>query len=413
MMNQAGKKLWLLVSIALILVVCVAQAIILITTPDSTTSLRPGGLIRGVDGVSVSAPKGALEQEIEIYFERVQDPREELPFPKYLEDVKVIGDFYEITASEEYWSDEKELLFGLSVPEDVFPNKLAMDTLSPPWTVISADEYDNLSLRWNFICGAYDSELNLFGILLPYFGHSPQVFVLVKWEDCSSKENDEDLTIQDYHGEAYEFDLSKYTSRVIHIALDPGEDHYEAVVSVEHRDSDGSWSSPWFTAANYKFYNDVCRDINYCRIEHRENTPHVVRVYDDAESLYLLVSNISSEASFRVTVDTNVIQPPKTLTIESSGLPEAIVTAWVTKEDGSIANFPQPTDYVIHGIRDSTYVPLNAYDYSPSPEFGDPDTGQRIEFSHWSGAVESNNSEIIFSMEGDKTVTADYWLELF
>ncbi len=93
-MNQAGKKLWLLVGIALILAVCVALAIILITTPDSTTSLRPGGLIRGVDGVSVSAPKGALEQEIEIYFERVQDPREEVPFPKYLKEVKVIGDFY-------------------------------------------------------------------------------------------------------------------------------------------------------------------------------------------------------------------------------------------------------------------------------------------------------------------------------
>jgi len=74
-----------------------------------------------------------------------------------------------------------------------------MVTLSQPWAVISADEYDDLSLRWNFIRGAYDSELNLFGILLPYVSHSPQVFVLVNWEECSSKENDEDLTIQDYH----------------------------------------------------------------------------------------------------------------------------------------------------------------------------------------------------------------------
>jgi len=187
-MNRTSKKLWLKIGLALVLVFGVALAIILITIPDSTTSLKPGGLITGVDGVSISAPQGALEHRIDIFIDPAEDPRLEVPFPSFLEGLGVVGNFYEITASEEYWSDEMDLIIGLPVPEGVSPDNLAMVTLSPPWAIIGADAYADPSLRWDFLFGEYDPENDLLLETLPYAGLSSQVFALIEWEDPMCEE---------------------------------------------------------------------------------------------------------------------------------------------------------------------------------------------------------------------------------
>jgi hypothetical protein len=193
MKNSSKKLLWIIAG--LILVFIAVLAIVFITAADPTVSPQTGGLIRGVDGVTVAAPLGALDHKINIYIERAEDPRAEIPFPGFLEDVKVVGHFYEVTASEEYISEDSDvLLLGLPLPEGVTPENLAVVTLSPPWALITGD--DDPSLRWDLLFGAYDANSSLFGVVLPYVGGSPQIFALVEREAYSSEQDNQSAAVR-------------------------------------------------------------------------------------------------------------------------------------------------------------------------------------------------------------------------
>lgn len=131
-------------------------------------SLEPGSTISGVDGVTIGAPEGALNETIEVFIEKVDDPRAEVPFPEYLAHVDVVGNFYGISAGWNFSaSDENCLLLGLPVPTGIPTDDLAVLVLVPPDSVFT-DEPDNpASLRWITLSGTYDAQSGLFGIQLP------------------------------------------------------------------------------------------------------------------------------------------------------------------------------------------------------------------------------------------------------
>jgi hypothetical protein len=143
-------------------------------------TLEPGGLVTGVDGVTVGAPEGALDQPIEILIEEVDDPRAEVPFAEYLAGAEVVGDFYAISAEQDFsTSTEDYLILGLPVAENVSTDELALVCLVPPGCIMMDEPDDDPSLRWSCLQGLYDSESELFGTLLPSVLTEPQVFALI------------------------------------------------------------------------------------------------------------------------------------------------------------------------------------------------------------------------------------------
>ncbi len=145
------------------------------------TTLQPGGIFFGEDGVALAAPEGALEEGIEIFVEKIDDPRSNVSFPGYLERSTVVGNFYQITASDDVKTPKLNfLLLGLPVPEGVSPENLAIASLSPPNMIIDDRPEEIPFERWGFLHGVYDPESGLFGTLLPFVGTEPQVFVLIE-----------------------------------------------------------------------------------------------------------------------------------------------------------------------------------------------------------------------------------------
>lgn len=142
-------------------------------------NLEPGGIVTGVDGVSVGAPEGALDQEIGIFIKKVDDPIREVPFPEYLMDVEVVGDFYAISAEQDFSTPDGDyLLLGLPVPEGISTDDLAFVVLVPPDSIIMYKPGDYPLLRWIPLSGVWDPESGLFGTLMPSVLTRPQVFAL-------------------------------------------------------------------------------------------------------------------------------------------------------------------------------------------------------------------------------------------
>jgi len=147
-------------------------------TGEEPLNLEPGGIVSGVDGVSVGAPEGALNQTIEIFIEKVDDPSKEVPFPEYLADAEVVGDFYAINARQDFSTPDDYLLLGLPVPEGISTDDLAFAVLVPPDSIMDEPD-DSPSLRWIPLSGVYDPESGLFATLLPSVLTEFQVFGLV------------------------------------------------------------------------------------------------------------------------------------------------------------------------------------------------------------------------------------------
>jgi len=141
--------------------------------------LEPGGLVTGVDGVTVGAPEGVLEQAIEIYIEKMDDPRGEVPFPEYMEDMEIVGDFYEISAGQNFTTSAGDyLLLGLPVPEGVSTNDLIFVSLVPPDGIIRGWPDDDPSQRWGPLQGVYDPGSGLLCTLLPSVSAGSDLFGL-------------------------------------------------------------------------------------------------------------------------------------------------------------------------------------------------------------------------------------------
>lgn len=142
--------------------------------------LEPGELVTGVDGVTIGAPEGVLDQAIEIFIEKVDDPREEVPFPENMEDMEVVGDFYEISAGQDFSASTGDyLLLGLPVPEEVSTDDLMFVSLVPPDGVVQDWLSDDPSIRWTLLQGVYDPGSGLFGTLLPSVSAGSDIFALL------------------------------------------------------------------------------------------------------------------------------------------------------------------------------------------------------------------------------------------
>ena len=156
-------------------------------------TLQPEGTVTAIDGVLVGAPSDALDDDIDILVERVDDPRPDPPFPAYLENARVVGEFYAVSASRHYRTPSGNyLLIGLPVPADVSTDDLALVLLTPPDSVIMDEEHDDPSYRWSPLRGAFDADSGVFGTLLPTVGPRPQVFALVEGVGYEPVEDTED-----------------------------------------------------------------------------------------------------------------------------------------------------------------------------------------------------------------------------
>lgn len=155
------------------------------------TVIEPGGVIEGVDGVTVGAPTGAITQDLHLAIERRTDPRPDVPFPKAFDGAEPVGPFYSLrAATDTLIGEDSFLLLGLPVPEDAVIEDLVIAGLSPPGSVIMFDDYedDDPSMRWELLQGVYDEEAGLFGTILPFVGSEEQVYGLVSLRHAASEE---------------------------------------------------------------------------------------------------------------------------------------------------------------------------------------------------------------------------------
>lgn len=190
--SRRQVTVWFVVSLVLILLVA-GCTLFPHKDKDPANLLRPGEVLEGIDGVSVGAPDGALEDEIEVFIQKEDDPTDDVPLPEFLEGVEILGSFYSVGSSKNFFTPEGNyLILGLPVPEGESPDDLAFLILSPPGSVITVyPEDDDPSIRWNPVRGAFDPESGLFGTILPFIGTEPEIFVLARgvgYEDVEVEE---------------------------------------------------------------------------------------------------------------------------------------------------------------------------------------------------------------------------------
>ena len=153
--------------------------IIFTTAAQDFQTLEPGGIIVGVDSVHFGAPEGAIEEGIEISIEQVIDPTVEIQFPDYLNDINVVSNFYELTASEDIdIAPEHPLILGIPVPEGLSTENLAIGILVPSNTIWLHGE-EEPSMRWRTVRGQYDEESGLFGTTVTFTGVEPHTYFLI------------------------------------------------------------------------------------------------------------------------------------------------------------------------------------------------------------------------------------------
>lgn len=151
----------------------------IITLP--ITSLQPGHVFVGEDGVSLAAPNGVIEEAIVVNINKVQDPRAEIEFPEYLGKTEVIGDFYQLTSEKDIITSVGDyLLLGLPVPEGENVEDLAVVVLSPLESIVMKEPVTDQSIRWEIVSGFYDQASGLFGTLVPFIGVEQHIFALVR-----------------------------------------------------------------------------------------------------------------------------------------------------------------------------------------------------------------------------------------
>ncbi len=81
--------------------------------PPETLTLVPGGKVVGIDGVSVEAPEGALDEPLEVTIKRVEESMLEVPLP---EGRPLFSNLYSITINKEYISSKGDTSFKIYLP---------------------------------------------------------------------------------------------------------------------------------------------------------------------------------------------------------------------------------------------------------------------------------------------------------
>lgn len=146
---------------------------------DCTATLEPGGRVTCGDEVALAAPAGVLDDDVEVSIRRVDDPREEVPFPPELSHVEVVGDFYAVSASRDVdLPADGPLALGLSASGRASPDDLGMVRLNPPLLLGHQPLQSDAELWTTSIQTVYDEDTDLVGSLTGYLGPERMVYAL-------------------------------------------------------------------------------------------------------------------------------------------------------------------------------------------------------------------------------------------
>ena len=163
-----------------------------------TKKLDPNGdVVSGegeTEGVKVGVTENALNDEVEVKIRRADDPRNEVPFPSYLEEEnEVVGDFYELNVSEDILinKDDEGLIIGLPVPENVNYDEIeGMAILSPEGYIEVRGGEAESSDRWNRFSVNYWEEHNSYAAVWPIPSSEPTFAVLLKNDSLIRESSD-------------------------------------------------------------------------------------------------------------------------------------------------------------------------------------------------------------------------------
>ncbi len=117
--------------------------------PPETLTLVPGGKVVGIDGVSVEAPEGAIDEPIEVTIKRVEESMLEIPLP---EDRPLFSNLYSINIEDEFIFSKVSFKIYLPLPEGIDGENAIMLSLISTNFVIDSEPG---SWFWTFD-GAYD-----------------------------------------------------------------------------------------------------------------------------------------------------------------------------------------------------------------------------------------------------------------
>ncbi len=138
-----------------------------ITAVSAGAALEPGGVVEGVDGVSVGATPGALASAVDVTIERVSDASA-LPS---LGDAAPVGSLYRLRSSQVVLTaPDAPLIVGLPVPQDRVGDPLDLAVLTPVVGHSPGDGSARPGAVWDTVDATYDAGSGL--LLSPLYGFS-------------------------------------------------------------------------------------------------------------------------------------------------------------------------------------------------------------------------------------------------
>ncbi|MEM7332875.1 MAG: hypothetical protein AAF490_12375 [Chloroflexota bacterium] len=149
--------------------------------------LEDGGILVGIDGLTLGAVAGLLTAPLSIMIQHTTMPILELP-----SDAEGHGNIYQLKAERDvYASDElTTLVFGLPIPDGVATEHLGIAIYTPA----DPDRNDEENIEeWFIFPGLVDETTNLLVTTLPYLGELPLTAVLISHPSLDSPLNDPSL----------------------------------------------------------------------------------------------------------------------------------------------------------------------------------------------------------------------------
>lgn len=144
----------------------------LVNTAVANNTLNDGGVVTGVDGVSVGAVTGSLSRPIDITINSTSAPSSTI-----LADPTIHGSYYEIASSENVTicGQELGLILGLPVPSGTSSTNLAVAVLAEG------------STNWQLLSGLYNDSADLMLVQLSVLGKAGLTAVLIEHNSFSSQ----------------------------------------------------------------------------------------------------------------------------------------------------------------------------------------------------------------------------------
>ncbi len=147
--------------------------------PDAEGMLVPGGSYLDDGGVVLSALPGAIDSEVGVSVEAVQEPAITLPG-----DAKALAEFQRISASRDVYAADDPFVIGLPVPAEADPGALALAVLLEPGDMTDVGEPSGS--HWQLLEGVYDPNEGYFVTTVALLTQSGRTFVLVQAPGWSS-----------------------------------------------------------------------------------------------------------------------------------------------------------------------------------------------------------------------------------